>query len=177
MFLYDNFPGGIGLSEPLFKRRTELVRAALDLVDACECAAGCPACVGPALQVDEEHGVQAAGPKALAQRVLGHFLGEVDQAQVRGERAKERLCVLRLDAGHAGAEELEIRRRLLARGLGRAFLGQALAQRLGSEGHRVQGLVRGAVDVGDEAVDVPIAASAPGFASLRHEFGATADWM
>jgi DEAD/DEAH box helicase domain-containing protein len=70
VFLYDNFPGGIGLSEPLFKRRTELVRAALDLVDACECAAGCPACVGPALQVDEEQGTQAAGPKALAQRVL-----------------------------------------------------------------------------------------------------------
>lgn len=70
VFLYDNFPGGIGLSEPLFKRRTELVRAALDLVDACECAAGCPACLGPALQVDEEQGTQAAGPKALAQRVL-----------------------------------------------------------------------------------------------------------
>lgn len=68
VFLYDNYPGGIGLTEPLFNRRAELVRAALDLVDACECMAGCPACVGPSLQVDEGVG---ASPKQLACRVLG----------------------------------------------------------------------------------------------------------
>ncbi len=49
--LYDNYPGGIGQSEPLFHRRNELLRAALDLASACACEAGCPSCVGPPNEV------------------------------------------------------------------------------------------------------------------------------
>ncbi len=49
--LYDNYPGGIGQSEPLFRRRTELLRAALNLAASCECEAGCPSCVGPHTEV------------------------------------------------------------------------------------------------------------------------------
>ncbi len=45
--LYDNYPGGIGQSEPLFRRRDELIKAALDLATNCACEAGCPSCVGP----------------------------------------------------------------------------------------------------------------------------------
>ncbi len=45
--LYDNYPGGIGQSDPLFRRSRELMSAALDLACACACAAGCPSCVGP----------------------------------------------------------------------------------------------------------------------------------
>ncbi len=45
--LYDNYPGGIGQSEPLFRRRHELLRAALDLAGSCACETGCPSCVGP----------------------------------------------------------------------------------------------------------------------------------
>jgi len=44
--LYDTYPGGIGQSEPLFRRRGELIRGALELASQCGCAAGCPACVG-----------------------------------------------------------------------------------------------------------------------------------
>jgi DEAD/DEAH box helicase domain-containing protein len=47
LILYDNYPGGIGQSEPLFRRRRELMRAALDLASACPCDSGCPSCVGP----------------------------------------------------------------------------------------------------------------------------------
>jgi DEAD/DEAH box helicase domain-containing protein len=45
--MYDNYPGGIGQSEPLFRRRKELLTAALDLASSCGCEAGCPSCVGP----------------------------------------------------------------------------------------------------------------------------------
>ena len=45
--LYDNYPGGIGLSDPLFRRRGELLKAALDLAVSCPCMQGCPSCVGP----------------------------------------------------------------------------------------------------------------------------------
>lgn len=45
--LYDNYPGGIGQSDPLFRRRQELLVAALDLASNCACDSGCPSCVGP----------------------------------------------------------------------------------------------------------------------------------
>jgi DEAD/DEAH box helicase domain-containing protein len=70
IYLYDNFPGGIGLSEPLFLRRDELVRQARALVDGCDCHAGCPACVGPVLAQDEQDGAPRR-PRAFTTAVLG----------------------------------------------------------------------------------------------------------
>jgi len=67
VFLYDAYPGGIGLSEPLFGRRGELVAQARTLVEACTCSAGCPACIGPVLATDES---RTTTPKQLALRVL-----------------------------------------------------------------------------------------------------------
>ncbi len=63
IFLYDNYPGGIGFSEPLHRMHGELVRATRQLIAGCDCEAGCPGCVGP---------VGSAGPmvKAAALRIL-----------------------------------------------------------------------------------------------------------
>jgi DEAD/DEAH box helicase domain-containing protein len=55
VYVYDNYPGGIGFSEPLFRMRDELLARARDLVAGCDCAHGCPTCVGP---------VGQAGPRA-----------------------------------------------------------------------------------------------------------------
>jgi len=68
LFLYDNYPGGIGISAPLFDNREDVVTGAQALVDACECAHGCPSCIGPILASDE---VRGYSPKALALQVLG----------------------------------------------------------------------------------------------------------
>ena len=51
VILYDNYPGGIGQSDPLFQRRSELLAKALDLVSSCPCDFGCPACAGPHTEV------------------------------------------------------------------------------------------------------------------------------
>ena len=59
LFLYDNYPGGVGQSAPLFKMTRKLLGHARDLLAACECEAGCPSCVGPAGEVGES-GKQAA---------------------------------------------------------------------------------------------------------------------
>ncbi|MDT8388325.1 MAG: DEAD/DEAH box helicase [Thiogranum sp.] len=67
LFLYDNYPGGIGISTPLFQSRAAVVRGAQTLVQACECAQGCPGCIGPILASDE---VRGYSPKAVALRVL-----------------------------------------------------------------------------------------------------------
>ena len=54
VYLYDNYPGGVGLSEPLWHRQQELLLRARELVAGCECRVGCPACVGPVLAADED---------------------------------------------------------------------------------------------------------------------------
>ncbi|UCG03240.1 MAG: DEAD/DEAH box helicase [Candidatus Heimdallarchaeota archaeon] len=45
VFIYDGFPGGIGISEQLFKKCDSLLKNVLDHVKECECKEGCPSCV------------------------------------------------------------------------------------------------------------------------------------
>jgi DEAD/DEAH box helicase domain-containing protein len=51
VFLYDNYPGGIGLSEPLYRLHPRLLGESLTLIAACGCRDGCPSCVGPAGEI------------------------------------------------------------------------------------------------------------------------------
>jgi DEAD/DEAH box helicase domain-containing protein len=66
IFIYDNYPGGIGFSEPLFSMHDALLRQTRELIDTCPCQSGCPSCVGPE---------GATGPlaKAVASRLLAHL--------------------------------------------------------------------------------------------------------
>ena len=54
VYLYDNYPRGIGQSEPLFRLRWTLVERSKELLEACPCEAGCPSCVGPVGEVGEK---------------------------------------------------------------------------------------------------------------------------
>ncbi len=67
LFLYDNYPGGVGLSLPLFERREDLRQQALGLIQSCPCKNGCPACVGPILASTEDgdKSVKEAGLQVL----------------------------------------------------------------------------------------------------------------
>jgi DEAD/DEAH box helicase domain-containing protein len=47
IFIYDNYPGGIGFSEPLFQMHDSLLARTRQLIAACDCQHGCPTCVGP----------------------------------------------------------------------------------------------------------------------------------
>ena len=51
LYLYDAVPGGVGLTERLFTLVDELLRACREAVEWCACGDGCPACVGPAIEV------------------------------------------------------------------------------------------------------------------------------
>jgi len=48
LYLYDAYPGGIGFSGPLFRASELLLTKTRELIAACECADGCPSCIGPA---------------------------------------------------------------------------------------------------------------------------------
>ncbi len=65
--LYDRVMGGVGLSTSLFRDHREVFAAALEVVDACPCRRGCPACVGPVEEV-------GARGKETAGRVLHHLV-------------------------------------------------------------------------------------------------------
>lgn len=69
IFIYDNYPGGIGFSEPLFQMHADLLARTQDLIDGCPCRSGCPSCVGPE---------GATGP--LAKSVASHLLTLLRQA-------------------------------------------------------------------------------------------------
>ena len=45
--LFDNIPGGLGLSENLYELHGDLLLQGLETVSQCECEDGCPSCVGP----------------------------------------------------------------------------------------------------------------------------------
>ena len=66
IYLYESMPGGVGLSERLWQRHDELVPAAAELISACDCDAGCPACTGPRLEPEID-------AKDLALRLLGQL--------------------------------------------------------------------------------------------------------
>ena len=68
LYLYDNYPGGMGLTERLFQLRGELFLKARTLLAACPCRAGCPSCVGPV----NELGRRAKG---VAQAILERLTG------------------------------------------------------------------------------------------------------
>jgi DEAD/DEAH box helicase domain-containing protein len=66
LFLYDRVMGGVGLSGLLFREHRALLAAALEVVEHCECASGCPACVGPTAEAGS-HG------KGIARELLAHL--------------------------------------------------------------------------------------------------------
>ncbi len=45
IFVYDGYPGGVGLAEQSFARLTELLERTLELISSCDCEKGCPACI------------------------------------------------------------------------------------------------------------------------------------
>ena len=81
IFLYDRFKGGLGFCEKAYELMPEILRGALDLIDDCPCAEGCPSCVGlpilrPAQHQDPDPGHGYPIPdKEASKLLLRHILG------------------------------------------------------------------------------------------------------
>jgi DEAD/DEAH box helicase domain-containing protein len=85
IFVYDNYPGGIGFSAPLFQMHDELLAKTRQLIAECQCEHGCPGCVGP---------IGNTGPlaKAAALRILDLLTadaGQIDRAPAADDLAAE----------------------------------------------------------------------------------------
>ncbi len=67
IFIYDNYPGGIGFSRPLFEMHGVLLARTHELIATCPCPSGCPSCVGP-------EGNTGPHAKAVASQILQALL-------------------------------------------------------------------------------------------------------
>ena len=76
LFVYDNYPGGIGFSQPLFRMHQPLLEGTRRLIAECGCEGGCPGCVGP---------LGNTGPlaKAVALRILDRLLEKIHNADAQ----------------------------------------------------------------------------------------------
>jgi DEAD/DEAH box helicase domain-containing protein len=70
IFIYDNYPGGIGFSRPLFDMHALLLARTHELITGCPCEAGCPSCVGP-------EGNTGPHAKQVATQILDRVLSGV----------------------------------------------------------------------------------------------------
>ena len=50
IFMYDHYPGGIGLAEDVYKRFDQVKEAAKNLIRKCPCKDGCPSCIGTEIE-------------------------------------------------------------------------------------------------------------------------------
>ncbi len=67
IFIYDNYPGGIGFSSPLYDLHAFLLERTRELIGGCPCESGCPSCVGP-------EGNTGPHAKEVASRILDGLL-------------------------------------------------------------------------------------------------------
>ena len=71
VYVYDNYPGGVGYSDKLHRLQRMVFAGARELIEGCACTTGCPSCVGPPLEVGERG-------KAAAVCLLGAVLADLD---------------------------------------------------------------------------------------------------
>ncbi len=69
IYIYENIPGGVGLSEKLFNEHEPLWAACLEHLRSCACEDGCPSCVGPSMEVGSEG---KSGAIRLLEFMLAH---------------------------------------------------------------------------------------------------------
>ncbi len=54
LYLYDKYPGGIGLARRAYGMDRQILRGALEVASGCRCKEGCPSCVGPTIELGEK---------------------------------------------------------------------------------------------------------------------------
>ncbi|MEE9203225.1 MAG: DEAD/DEAH box helicase [Dehalococcoidia bacterium] len=71
VFIYDGYPGGVGIAEKGYELMEELWRATLGLVRDCPCEAGCPSCVQSPKCGNNNQPLDKQAARLLLQALLG----------------------------------------------------------------------------------------------------------
>jgi DEAD/DEAH box helicase domain-containing protein len=70
IFIYDGFPGGVGIAEKGFELLPELWAATLEVIRGCPCADGCPSCVQSPKCGNNNHPLDKRAAELILQRLL-----------------------------------------------------------------------------------------------------------
>jgi DEAD/DEAH box helicase domain-containing protein len=82
LYVYDQYPGGIGLAEGFLTNLPQIARGAREVVENCQCERGCPSCIGAP---DEQQG--AVDAKRAVRGFLGAWVGVLESAASSGAAA------------------------------------------------------------------------------------------
>jgi DEAD/DEAH box helicase domain-containing protein len=79
IFIYDNYPGGVGFSDKLYELHEEVFEMAERLIGHCGCESGCPSCVGPSGEFSGK-----GNPRADTLAIVRYILGKSDALPLAG---------------------------------------------------------------------------------------------
>lgn len=71
LYIYDNYPGGVGFSDKLYELHYELFSTSRKMIEQCSCESGCPSCVGPLNEFQGE-----GNPKEITLKLIDMILAE-----------------------------------------------------------------------------------------------------
>ena len=74
VYIYDNYPGGIGLSEKIIEEYKTIFSDALDYIKKCECSSGCPSCIGPVEVSNNNVSFKNINIKTKVQEILEYLV-------------------------------------------------------------------------------------------------------
>jgi DEAD/DEAH box helicase domain-containing protein len=73
IFIYDAYPGGIGISEKGFDIITDLWEATLKTINECPCESGCPGCIQSPKCGNNNEPLDKRAAKVILEELLGKF--------------------------------------------------------------------------------------------------------
>ncbi|MBI3092012.1 MAG: DEAD/DEAH box helicase [Candidatus Tectomicrobia bacterium] len=104
IFLYDGYPGGVGLAAHAYTLIEELLRATLELLRDCPCEEGCPSCVHSPKCGSGNKPLDKPGAIFVLRALLGD-LSLAELAQVQAERGQVGMGArYALSSGQAAAD-------------------------------------------------------------------------
>ncbi len=89
IFIYDGYPGGVGIAEATYETLDELLRATHAIIAECPCAEGCPSCVQSPKCGNNNEPLDKQGARYL----LELLLGLVPTVTEPGEQRRENECI------------------------------------------------------------------------------------
>jgi len=105
VFMYDAYPGGIGINERIYEKFTELVERTLSLVSSCECENGCPACIYSPKCGSGNYPLDKNGAVQLMQMLLsGRYPAEDNTTAVTEEKPRTDTLVYDIETKHSAAD-------------------------------------------------------------------------
>lgn len=100
IYLYDDLPGGAGLSTRAHALGRALFERVRDVVGGCRCASGCPTCIGTEVALDPIVGLSVRDPAGVVDEALAQ---QADPEQLARRHARADL-IAAIDAMIAGLD-------------------------------------------------------------------------